>query len=88
MAAATAAVGWWLKLAPPEWALVLTAMALVGMAEAINTALEKLADTVHPARHPGIGQAKDIAAGAVLLAILFALGIGLAVLGPRLLAKL
>lgn len=41
---------------------------LVMMAELMNAALETLADRLHPERHPEIGAAKDMAAGAVLAA--------------------
>lgn len=67
-----------------EWCALLAAIALVWAAEALNTALETLADAVAPERHPLVGRAKDAAAGAVLLAALGAAAIGLLVLGPHL----
>lgn len=67
--------------------LVLAA-ALVWVAEALNTALEALADAVHPDHHPLVGHAKDAAAGAVLIAAVAATIIGLIVLGPPLLRAL
>lgn len=71
-----------------EWALTLTAVGLVGAAEALNSALETLADALHPQAHPAIGRAKDMAAGAVLLAILVAAAVGVLVFLPRILAWL
>ncbi len=56
-----------LRPAPVWWALIGLMVALVLAAELINTALEHLADRLHPERHPQIGIAKDCAAGAVLL---------------------
>ncbi len=53
--------------APVWWALVGVMVALVLAAELINTALEHLADHLHPDHHPRIGLAKDCAAGAVLI---------------------
>ena len=50
------------------WAVLGLAVAAVLMAELFNTALETLIDHVHPEQHPEIGAAKDIAAGAVLIA--------------------
>ncbi|HEX6278072.1 MAG TPA: diacylglycerol kinase family protein [Polyangiaceae bacterium] len=50
-----------------EWALVVTAAAAVWVAEALNTALEVLANAAVPERHPLVAEAKDLAAGAVLL---------------------
>lgn len=54
------------------------------VAEGLNSALERLTDLVSPGYHPLAGKAKDIAAGAVLIALLGAVSIGLAIFGPRL----
>lgn len=77
-----------LGLQPGEVAAILLAIGLVLAAEAFNTAIEDLADTLHPSPHPGIKRAKDAAAAGVLLAALAAVGVGLALLAPRLLAVL
>lgn len=69
-----------------EWLWLVVAISLVWSAEAFNTALELLADAVHPVRHPGIGRAKDAAAAAVLVAAAGAAVIGLLVFLPHLLA--
>jgi diacylglycerol kinase (ATP) len=60
------------------------AIILVWSAEAFNTALEELADALHPERDPGIGRAKDVAAAAVLIAALGAAVIGMLVFVPHL----
>jgi len=60
------------------WALVGLAVGLVLVAEMANTAIEALADLLHPGQHPEIGVAKDVAAGAVLIATLVAIVVGLA----------
>ncbi|HEY9035218.1 MAG TPA: diacylglycerol kinase family protein [Pseudomonadales bacterium] len=70
-----------------EWMLLIAAIGLVWMAEAFNTALERLADAVSPAPHPLIGEAKDIAAAAVLLAAVTALCLGGWVFVPYLCAS-
>lgn len=62
------------------WALGILAIGLVLCAELFNAALETLADHLHPERHPEIGAAKDIAAGAVLIAALIALLVAFAFL--------
>lgn len=67
-----------------EWLALLLAMALVWTAEAFNTAIEFACDAVTQEQHPLIGRAKDLAAGAVLLAALFAVIIGVIVFAPRL----
>jgi diacylglycerol kinase (ATP) len=90
-ALATAAVviaGIALRVSTTEWCLLVLAMMAVWTTEAINTALERLSDAVSPQEHPLVGQAKDIAAGAVLLAATGAAIIGIIVFGPRLIAAL
>jgi undecaprenol kinase len=66
-------------LRPPlVWtALCIVSGAAVLAAELLNTALEHLADRLHPEQHPAIRTAKDCAAAAVLLASVSALLIGL-----------
>lgn len=50
-----------------EWIITLMLIGIVWMAEIFNTAIEKLADRVTKEHDPLIGQAKDLAAGAVLI---------------------
>jgi len=64
-------MGFWLGLSALEWCAILICMALVLCAEAMNTALEALTDLVSPDPHPLAGKAKDVAAGAVLLSVIF-----------------
>lgn len=54
-----------LRPAPIWWAAIAITVAGVLSAELFNTALESLADQIHPEKHPMIGKAKDCAAGAV-----------------------
>ena len=60
------------------WALVLLAAATVLAAELLNSAIEQLADELHPHDSPGVRRAKDCAAAGVLLAALGALGVAVA----------
>jgi len=60
------------------WAVMALTIALVVSTELLNTAIEALADRVHPQHHPAIGVCKDVAAGAVLVATLAALVVGIA----------
>jgi diacylglycerol kinase (ATP) len=86
-ALATAAVcglGAALGLPRGDWLWLAAAIAAVWAAEALNSALEALADAVHPAPHPLVGRAKDLGAAAVLIVALGAAAIGLLVLGPPL----
>jgi diacylglycerol kinase len=71
-----------------EWAVLWLAMGLVFVSEALNTALEKTLDTLHPEHHVGVGKAKDMAAGATLVASTVALIVGAYILLPRIVAAL
>jgi diacylglycerol kinase (ATP) len=79
-----AAAGLVLGLSRAEWCWLVLAMTLVWVAEALNTALEFLADAVTQEFHPLILQAKDVAAAAVLIAAIGAVVVGLLVFGPHL----
>ena len=67
-----------LRPSPGWWALVGLASAGVIAAELLNTAIEALADHLHPELHARIQLVKDCAAAAVLVAVLGALGVALA----------
>ena len=60
-----------------RWALLLLTCCAVLVSEVVNTAVEKLADKVSPEKDPLIKAAKDCAAGAVLIAAVFAVVIGI-----------
>lgn len=66
-----------------EWSLIVAAVMAVWIAEALNTAFEFLADVASPEFHPLVEKAKDVAAGAVLIAAGGAVLIGLLVFGPH-----
>lgn len=82
---AVVSLGSVLRLSFNEWRWLLLAIALVWIAEAFNTALERLGDAVTIEHNPNIGRAKDVAATAVLMASLASALIGLTVFGPHLL---
>lgn len=86
VAAGVIAAGFWFSLSPIEWCLVIAAIAMVWVTEALNTALEFLVDLVSPQRNPLAGKAKDVAAGAVLSASLAAVAIGLIIFLPKIAA--
>lgn len=70
--AALAALGM-VRPAPIWWAVVILVIAVILSAELINAAFEGLIDHLHPEIHPRIRVAKDMAAGAVLVAAISAL---------------
>ena len=59
-----------------EWCLIALSMMTVWTAEAFNTSLERLTDLASPNHHPLAGKAKDVAAGAVLIAAIGAVVVG------------
>jgi diacylglycerol kinase (ATP) len=83
--AATAAVvvmGLALQIAALDWRWLVLAIALVWVAEIVNTAFEHLCDVVQPEFHISVKTAKDVAASAVLAAAIAAAIIGVMVFWP------
>ncbi len=76
------AAGVTLRISPAEWAAIVLAAVCVWAAEALNTSIEFLVDLASPELHPLAAKAKDVAAGAVLVAAIGALIVGVLVLGP------
>lgn len=75
-----------LGLSRMEWMVVVVVIAVVIAAEAFNSALERLCDRVSMEHHPLIGQAKDLAAGAVLITAIGAAIVGFLVFVPKIYA--
>jgi diacylglycerol kinase (ATP) len=85
-AAATALVitaGCVFGLSRGDWCWVVLAISTVWTAEALNTAFEFLADVASPAFHPVVRDAKDVAAGAVLITAIAAAATGGIVFWPH-----
>lgn len=77
------ALGVTVSLTPESWLKITIAIVLVWIAEALNTSIELLADAVFREFHPLIKAAKDVAAGAVLIAATGAICIGVIVFWPH-----
>ncbi len=77
----------WLGLPARDWAVLILIIAMVFTAEFINTAIEAVVDLASPVHHPLAKVGKDVGAGAVLVAALAAILIGLLILGPPLWQK-
>lgn len=75
--------GFVFEISREEWMMQILAFGLVLGIESLNTAVEKIADFIHPEFHNKIGFIKDIAAGAVLFAALAAIAIGLLIYVPK-----
>ncbi|MBU2920499.1 diacylglycerol kinase family protein [Winogradskyella psychrotolerans] len=60
--------GFYFEISKTEWIAQLVMIAMVMSVEGMNTAIEYIADFIHPEYHKKIGLIKDIAAGAVFFA--------------------
>lgn len=76
----------WLRLPWADLAMVVLVSALVLSLEMVNTAVEEIANLVQPELHERVRNLKDAAAGAVLVASLAAVVVGLLLLGRPLVA--
>ena len=72
----TTIAGFYFGITRIEWMIQILVFGLVLSIEGLNTAVEKVADFIHPEYHKRIGFIKDIAAGAVFFAALTAIVIG------------
>ena len=74
-----------LGLEPWRWCVLLVCIALVISLELMNSAIERLVKTLHPEHDQGLAETLHMAAGAVLVAAIGSIVIGLIVLLPPLL---
>lgn len=74
--------GFYFNISKTEWLFQTMAIGLVLSIEGLNTAVEKIADFIHPDFHDKIGFIKDIAAGAVFFAAVVAIAVGLIIYIP------
>lgn len=81
-------VGLYFRVTRAEWCWIILAIIAVWTAEALNTAFEFLTDVASPEFHPLAADAKDVAAGAVLIAAVGSALIGIIIFAPYLLAKM
>lgn len=77
-------IGFYFKISPTEWMLQTLAIGMVLSIEGLNTAVEEIADFIHPEFHKKIGFIKDVAAGAVFMAAFAAIVIGCIIYIPKL----
>ena len=76
-------LGFVFKISYLEWVSVLLCIALVLSLEAVNTAIEKTIDLLHPHQHQKAGEIKDIAAGSVLIAAIISALVGAIIFIPK-----
>jgi diacylglycerol kinase (ATP) len=77
------AAGFYFNISKTEWIVQILGIGLVLSIEAINTAIEEIANFIHPEQHHKIGFIKDIAAGAVLFASISVIIIGFIIYLPK-----
>jgi len=80
---AVTVAGFYFEISSTEWMLQILAIGLVLAIEGANTAIEKIADFIHPDYHEKIGFIKDVASGAVFYAALAALAVGIIIYYPK-----
>jgi len=73
------------RLSAMEWALIILCIGLVLGMELVNSAIERIADKISPARDHEIGKIKDLGAAAVLITAVAAAIMGLIILVPKIL---
>jgi diacylglycerol kinase len=73
---------WYFQVTKTEWIMLFFAVALVLIAEMLNTAIESVTDILILEFNKHAKIAKDVAAGMVLLSAAFAAIIGLAIFLP------
>ncbi|MEK4230038.1 diacylglycerol kinase family protein [Solibacillus sp. FSL H8-0538] len=75
--------GLWTGLSTTEWLILVLVTALVVATELINTAIERVVDLASPELHPLAKDAKDVAAGAVLVIACASVIIGVLIFIPK-----
>jgi undecaprenol kinase len=76
-------IGIWLSLSKLEWLFITFAIGGMLALEMINTAIERVVDLITEDYHPLAKEAKDIAAGAVLLYAIISVIVGLIIFLPK-----
>jgi len=80
---AVSVLAWWLKVSHMEAVALVVVIGLVWVTEILNTCLEKAMDFITREKHPEIKIIKDLAAGAVLIATITAVIVGLFIFIPK-----
>lgn len=81
-------LGLWLALPARDWPMLALTIAMVWMAEVLNTSIEAVVDLASPVHHPLAKVGKDVGAAAVLIAAATAVVVGLLIMGPPLWARI
>lgn len=84
MAILVTIAGFYFDISTTEWLFQIAMIGLVLSIEGVNTAIEAIADFVHPDYHDKIGHIKDVAAGAVFIAAISAIIVAIVIYYPKL----
>lgn len=84
VALAVTAAGFYFDISKTEWLFQVAMIGLVMSIEGVNTAIEYIADFIHPELHASIGRIKDVAAGAVFIASIAAIIVAAIIYYPKL----
>ena len=76
--------GFYFEISTTEWLFQVAMIGLVLSVEGLNTAIEAMADFLHPDYHKSIGHIKDVAAGAVFFAAISACIVAAIIYYPKL----
>lgn len=80
--------GFLFKIGKTEWLAVLIISSIILTTEALNSAIEKLCNHLHPEIHPSIKSVKDVAAAAVLISSIIAIAIAVIIFVPKIMLLL
>ena len=83
IALAVIVAGFFFKISTTEWLFQVAMIGLVMSLEGVNTAIEYIADFIHPEKHDSIGRIKDIAAGAVFIASMASVVVAIIIYYPK-----
>lgn len=78
--------GFYFEISSTEWMFQILSIGLIISIEGLNTAIEEIADFIHPEFHNKIGLIKDIAAGAVFISAIASTIVGLIIYVPKIIA--
>lgn len=82
------AMGFWLKISTSEWVAITIVIGGVIALEAVNSAIEELADLITKKQNSKIKIIKDLSAGGVLIMAIVALKVGLFIFVPKIIELL
>ena len=78
--------GYYFEISKTEWMIQILTIGLIMSLEGLNTAIEEIADFIHPEHHKKIGLIKDLAAGAVFIFAIAAVIIGCFIYIPKIMS--